>query len=320
MPSKKKTPTKKGTKSPKRTPSKKATSPARMTKAQLISSIEKAEGVPNPELASLTKKELVVVAEQVSPKRGESTSRSKSRSRSRSKSRSKSRSRSRSRSKSKSRSRSRTPSKKGSKAAPTGKSKSPTKKSSKSPTKKTAASRGRSKFSKWYGEGESRSRSKSKSRSRSKSKSKSRSRTPTKTPTKTASKKTSPGKSKIAGKAWVQSPVTQRWIEVGGPTYNKLYEAHKAYFATAKHRKGNLYGKHGCSNVEKYRGQPGPFCGPTRCGGPTYPVRSPGEYRAAIRYSVNADPADQEEIRACATRVAREKGWTKNGGTKKSSK
>lgn len=109
--------------------------------------------------------------------------------------------------------------------------------------------------------------------------------------------------------------MTGKWIEVGGKTYNELAKDPKnqAYFNTAQHRKGNLYGKHGCSNAYKYVGQSGPFCGPASCPR-TYPVRNAGEYRAAIRYSANADPKDQEAIRTCAERV-RATGY-KSGGNK----
>jgi hypothetical protein len=130
------------------------------------------------------------------------------------------------------------------------------------------------------------------------------------------SKRSTRPRADMANEQWVKSPTTGRWIRVGGPLYQQLQEQHGEYFGNAEVRKGNLYGRHGCSNAHKYAGQPGPFCGPKRCGANTYPVRGPGEFRAAISYSRYADSGDQEEIRECAERV-RATGYKSGGNEEK---
>lgn len=106
----------------------------------------------------------------------------------------------------------------------------------------------------------------------------------------------------IGSEGWVESPVTGKYIKTGGKTYNSLYSEHEDYFKSEKTKKGNLEGKHGCSNSKKYEGQSGPFCGPESCPR-TFPVRNPGEFRAAESYARFADKDQQESIRACAKSV-----------------
>lgn len=116
----------------------------------------------------------------------------------------------------------------------------------------------------------------------------------------------------FAAEDWVRSPVSQKWIIVGGATYERLYPEHEQYFLNTTHRKAGegegLSPEKGCGHVRKYEGEEGPFCGPEYCGGHTYPVRSQGEYRAAMSYARFAKGDEPQKIRACAERV-REQGF-----------
>lgn len=67
--------------------------------------------------------------------------------------------------------------------------------------------------------------------------------------------------------------------------------------------------KPGCSNAGKYPDVPSDmFCGPAggACEG-TYPVNTPGRWRAAKSYARHAP--DPQGIKDCADRIAREQGW-----------
>lgn len=85
--------------------------------------------------------------------------------------------------------------------------------------------------------------------------------------------------------------------------------------------------RRGCSNQGKYPNVPADlFCGPAggACQG-TYPVNTPGRAIAAMSYARHAP--NPEGIRACARKVAKQKGWMdpqtgkiRRGGRTKSSK
>lgn len=58
----------------------------------------------------------------------------------------------------------------------------------------------------------------------------------------------------------------------------------------------------------KYSQTDAPFCGPAGGACPnTYPVNTPGRYRAALAYARNAPYP--EGVRECARKVAKKKGW-----------
>lgn len=84
-------------------------------------------------------------------------------------------------------------------------------------------------------------------------------------------------------------------------------------------KRGHRTGNHapGSSNQGKYPDVPKQlFCGPS--GGAasgTYPVNTKGRYHAALAYSHYAP--NPNGIRACATRIAKAKGWLSKTTTRK---
>lgn len=136
------------------------------------------------------------------------------------------------------------------------------------------------------------------SRSGSRSRSSSRSPSP--------SKSSSP-RNRSTEVIYLRSPKTNRWIKEEGPTYNELLQnpLYASKLKTAERRtEGNLSPKKGQGNAGKYTDADAPFCGPNQ----TYPVNTPGRYRAAMSYARFSDNPDK--IRECAQNIAETRGWS----------
>lgn len=122
------------------------------------------------------------------------------------------------------------------------------------------------------------------------------------------------------------NPQTGRKIKVGSPTYKRVFGNTQnsreigpdgmpiQNFIEEKIRKPQKKStskSHGCSNQTKWKRTNIPesdFCGPE--GGScsyTYPVDTPGHFKAALSYSRHAP--NPEGIRRCAYRKAQQKGF-----------
>lgn len=120
---------------------------------------------------------------------------------------------------------------------------------------------------------------------------------------------------------FVINPKTGRKIKVGGPTYQSLAKdpkwKNKLYSPTTTFSKRTFATRKTCSEKTKYAHKgihPGQFCGSEGGACPlTFPVNSPQRARAAIAYARYAP--NPEGIKACARRIAKQKGWMDSSGT-----